>query len=65
MDIEEIYTQTWSGNYPMVKLAEKTGFEEIGRAKGMHKVHGERYDGLTFRLERGRFYEVYGNVLQK
>jgi len=61
MDIEEIYTQTWSGNYPMVKLAEKIGFEEIGRVRGMRKVRGERYDSLTFRIERERFLELYGD----
>jgi len=58
-DIEEIYTQTWSGNYPMIKLAQSVGFEEIGRIKGIRRVRGERYDALTFSISRKDFYERY------
>jgi len=61
-DVEEIYTQTWSGNYPMVKLAKSIGFEEIGRIKGIRKVRGERYDDLTFSLSRKEFYERYNDI---
>jgi len=59
---EEIYTQTWSGNYPMIKLAESVGFEEIGRIKGIRKVRGERYDALTFSISRKFFHERYEDV---
>lgn len=48
--IKEIYTQTWSGNKRMIHIAEKMGFEECDRKKGIRMVRGERYDGLTFRL---------------
>ncbi|MCL2661975.1 MAG: GNAT family N-acetyltransferase [Oscillospiraceae bacterium] len=61
-DVEEIYTQTWSGNYPMLKLAESIGFEEIGRRRGIRKVRGERYDALTFSISRSDFYERYGDI---
>ena len=56
-DVEELYTQTWSGNFPMIKLAEVIGFTEIGRIKGIRKVRGGRYDALTFSMSRNDFYE--------
>ena len=46
--MKELYTQTWSGNTRMVALAEKLGFREICRKKGIRKVRGGTYDGLTF-----------------
>jgi len=61
-DIEEIYTQTWSGNYPMIKLAESIGFREIGRIKGIRKVRGERYDALTFSITKKEFLERYNDI---
>lgn len=45
-----IYTQTWSGNYPMIHVAEKLGFKEIARKKDYREVDGKKYDALTFRL---------------
>lgn len=53
--ITEIYTQTWSGNRPMVGLAEKIGFEECHRIKDCRVVKGDVYDGLTFKLNLGKF----------
>ena len=44
----EVYTQTWSGNHPMVHLAKKLGFEEVARQKNARRVRGQVYDGLTF-----------------
>ncbi len=49
---EVLYTQTWSGNIPMIRCAEKLGFKECERNAGIREVKGEAYDGLTFRLER-------------
>lgn len=46
-----IYTQTWSGNYPMIRVAEKLGFKEIARKKEHREVEGKMYDALTFRLD--------------
>jgi RimJ/RimL family protein N-acetyltransferase len=57
--VDELYTQTWSGNYPMIKLAECIGFTEIGRIKGIRRVKGERYDALTFSMARNNFYGRY------
>ena len=50
--VKEIYTQTWSGNVRMLRLAEKLGFVECNRNAGVREVNGQKYDGLTFKLER-------------
>lgn len=46
-----LYTQTWSGNYPMIGLAEKLGFKEFARLPNLRMVKGKPYDAITFRLE--------------
>jgi len=48
---KEIYTQTWSGNIPMVKLALSSGFKEINRFKDLRIVNGKKYDAVTFKIE--------------
>jgi len=48
---KEIYTQTWSGNIPMVNLALSSGFKEINRYKDLRVVNGKNYDALTFKIE--------------
>lgn len=48
--MNEIYTQTWSGNERMIALAGKLGFKEVRRKKDLRTVRGKKYDGLTFRL---------------
>lgn len=65
--INEIYTQTWSGNYRMVNLAEKIGFVECQRERGSQIIGDNSYDGLTFRLDIERynkFYKLYINQMQ-
>lgn len=52
-----LYTQTWSGNFRMIGLAKKLGFVECNREKDLRLVRGERYDGLTFRLDETAFRE--------
>ena len=47
---KEIYTQTWSGNVRMIRVAEKLGFQECSRVRDDCEVRGEKYDGLTFML---------------
>ena len=54
----ELYTQTWSGNTRMIGLAKKLGFVEYLRKPGIRQVRGEVYDGLTFRLDVGRWEEL-------
>ena len=46
-----VYTQTWSGNLPMLRVAEKLGFREVCRLTGAREVNGRRYDAVTFRLD--------------
>ncbi len=46
-----VYTQTWSGNLPMIRVAEKLGFREVCRRVGIREVRGEKYDAVTFRLD--------------
>lgn len=46
-----IYTQTWSGNIPMISLAKKIGFQEYKRNKNMRTVKKEKFDRVTLRLE--------------
>lgn len=46
-----IYTQTWSGNTAMMKLAEKLGFTECSRIPGIYEQNGVIYDEVTYRLD--------------
>jgi len=47
--IFDIYTQTWSGNKPMMELAKKLGFKEVYRLENCRIVNDEIYDAVTFR----------------
>lgn len=46
-----VYTQTWSGNLPMLRVAEKLGFREVCRKVGIREVRGKVYDAVTFQLD--------------
>jgi len=46
-----LFTQTWSGNKPMIHLAKTLGFKECHRIKDARLVKGQYYDALTFRLD--------------
>ncbi|MBQ5733829.1 MAG: GNAT family protein [Lachnospiraceae bacterium] len=46
-----IYTQTWSGNVAMVRLAGKLGFVECNRVAGIYEKDGIVYDEVTYRLK--------------
>ena len=47
---KSLYTQTWSGNHTMLRVAEKLGFKEVYREKNYREVNGEKYDALLLRL---------------
>lgn len=47
---KSLYTQTWSGNTPMIRLAEKLGFKEYARVEGLREVDCEKYDAITWRI---------------
>lgn len=53
--MDQIYTQTWSGNQGLIGLANELGFEECHREPGFRRVRGKRYDALTFRLNTDKF----------
>ena len=55
-DNDILYAQTWSGNFPMLKLAERMGFQEVDRKVGIRAVRGQMYDGLTFAMTKEAFY---------
>ena len=50
--VNELYTQTWSGNVRMIRCAEKLGFVECDRDVGEREVDGQKYDGLTFKINK-------------
>ena len=60
---ETLYTQTWSGNNSMIKLAEKIGFVEVERNKNKRMVRGEYYDGLSFSISKKDFFVKYLDLL--
>lgn len=55
----ELFTQTWSGNERMIHIVEKIGFEECCRKVGIRSVDGQKYDGLTFRLNKEKFADYW------
>lgn len=48
---KSLYTQTWSGNYPMLRLAEKLGFKEVYRKKDYREINGQKYDALLLKVD--------------
>lgn len=62
--VEEIYTQTWSGNARMIHIAQKMGFEECCRKTGIRQVRGGIYDGVTFRLNMEKFEAFSVSVMK-
>ena len=48
--IDEVYTQTWSGNTPMIRLAQKIGFKLVDVKKDAREHNGKEFDALTFKI---------------
>ena len=46
-----VYTQTWSGNTRMLRVAEKLGFTEVYRKKDFRNVNGKLFDAVTLKLD--------------
>lgn len=53
--IREICLQTWSGNFRMIRAAERIGFVECNRIPGNRQIRGGIYDSLTFQLDLDKF----------
>ena len=51
-----VYTETWSGNYPMIRVAAKCGFSLARRGRQDRTVSGQRYDSLLFCVTPDAFY---------
>ncbi|WMM27012.1 GNAT family protein [Tissierella sp. MB52-C2] len=62
-EINEIYTQTWSGNHRMVNLAKRIGFVECECLENSVLVRGNMYDGLTFKLDMDRYKDFYNRLI--
>lgn len=45
---QRLYLQTWSGNLPMIRLAERLGFQEYARVKDLREVNGSKFDAVTY-----------------
>lgn len=48
---KKVYTQTWSGNARMLKVAQKLGFIPVVTLKDQREVRGGRFDAVTLALE--------------
>ena len=57
--INEIHTQTWSGNHRMVNLAKRIGFLECNCLENSILARGNTYDSLTFKLDIRRSYILW------
>lgn len=49
--ITEVYTQTWSGNFRMMALAEKLDYHIYHIKRGKYTVNGDKYDLITYKKE--------------
>ena len=55
--LTHVYTETWSGNLPMIRVAGKCGFELVQRGHQDLQVRGEPYDSLLFCATPAAFYQ--------
>lgn len=46
-----VFTQTWSGNAAMLRVAQKLGFVPYACGKDLRTVRGKTYDALTLKLD--------------
>ena len=51
--------RTWSGNYGMMHLAEKVGFQEEARFRMARIVNGEYFDGMGYGILREEWNQLY------
>lgn len=58
-----LYTETWSGNLRMVRLAETCGFIVAERQKSHVQVRGSSYDSLVFTLTKPRLDANYPGLV--
>ena len=61
-DVSALYAQTESANLPMIRLAEKIGFAEMHRVKGLLEVRGKVFDAFTFSISKQEFFGKYAEL---
>ena len=49
--IKEVFLETWSGNFGMIKCAGNCGFNRVGIIKNNHMVDGRTVDNILFLLK--------------
>ncbi len=49
---DALYTQTWSGNERLMRMAARVGFTLCHRDVGVRQVRGQTYDRITLKLTR-------------
>lgn len=57
--VEDIYTQTWSGNERVIGLINKIGFEECNREYNFRTIRGQLYDGVDFKLNLEKYKDFH------
>lgn len=60
-EIVRLDLRTWSGNYGMMHLAEKVGFQEEARFRMARIVNGEYFDGMGYGILREEWNQRYPN----
>jgi len=58
-DIVRLDLRTWSGNYGMMRLAEKLGYVEEARFRMARIVNGRYFDGLGYGVLREEWEALY------
>ena len=53
--------RTWSGNYAMIQLAKKVGFQEEARFRMARIVNGEYFDAIGYGILREEWQHLYPN----
>lgn len=61
--VDNIYTQTWSGNSVILKLIKKLGFVECEKKFMDREVRGALYDSLTFKLDLDNYRNIRHEIL--
>ncbi len=62
-EIVRLDIRTWSGNYGMIKLAEKLGFTQEARFRKARIVNGQYYDSLGYGILKEEWNQRHSNTI--
>lgn len=62
MGYTNLCLETWSGNYRMMRCAEKLGFSVSARSVRAHKVENQFFDALTYVLDIEQFLSQWEDI---